>query len=310
MFAMRVGKFLIVASLLLSALSLYMRADVTPASGAQPTNSGSVAVTDSAIIPPSVTILTRGSVVWANKGSRPHKIVSFHGAFPDFELALGGAHRVLFLSPGVYPYIVDGAINGTVIVLTGVPPVSASPGSSSTPGPTRHSWQGTIHATSTYRTHVPCSPLAEHCVNGIIRGGPYTGTYAGTLILAEDSDGLITGQGHVTMSGCALPGPFPPAKNITFAVRGVDDGKALSLQIIQSSYRTDGKTCGFAYGLAETPGASPSAAVIPITAPGIAKGPWHGRADLPPSPPGPFSTATFMIDYQFALNCTDCRRSP
>jgi hypothetical protein len=224
-------------------------------------------------------------------------------------LTPGNAHRALFLTPGVYPYTVDGVIKGEVVVLTGVPPVNASAGPSSTPGPTRHSWQGTLHATSSYRTHVPCSPLAEHCVNGIIRGGPYTGTYEGTLILAEDSDGLITGKGRVSMTGCKMPGPFTPAQHISFDVRGVDDGKALSLQIIQSTYRTDGKTCGFAYGLVETPGGSPSAAIIPITAPGIAKGPWHGRADLPPSPPGPFTTATFMIDYQFALNCTDCRKS-
>lgn len=309
MFAMRVRKFLIVAFLLLSAVTLYVGADIAPADGAQPTNAGSVTVTDSAIIPTSVTILARGSVVWTNRGSRLHKIISSHGAFNDFELAPADAHRVLFLSPGVYPYTVDGVIKGAVVVLTGVPPVSASPGPSSTAGPPRHFWKGTLYATASYRTHVPCSPYAEHCVNGIIRGGPWTGTYDGTLILAEDSDGLITGQGRVSMSGCKLPGPFPPAKHIRFEVRGVDNGKALSLQIIQSSYSTDGKTCGFAYGLVETPGGSPSAAVIPITAPGTAQGPWHGRAELPPSPPGPFSTASFTIDYQFAFTCTDCQRS-
>jgi hypothetical protein len=222
MFAMRVRKFLIVPFLLLSAVILYVGADIAPAGGAQPTNAGSVTVTDSAIIPTSVTILARGSVVWTNRGSRLHKIISSHGAFNDFELAPADAHRVLFLSPGVYPYTVDGVIKGAVVVLTGVPPVSASPGPSSTAGPPRHFWKGTLYATASYRTHVPCSPYAEHCVNGIIRGGPWTGTYDGTLILAEDSDGLITGQGRVSMSGCKLPGPFPPAKHISFEVRGVD----------------------------------------------------------------------------------------
>ena len=307
MYAMRVRKFLIIAISMLSAVTLYMRADIAPAGGAEPTNSGSVTVTDSAITPPSVTILSRGSVVWTNKGSRLHKIDS--GAFSSFDLNPAGAHRVLFLSPGVYPYSLDRVIKGEVVVVTGVPPVNAPPGPSSGPGSTRHFWKGTVQATSSYRTHVPCSPLAKNCVDGIISGGPYIGTYVGTLALAEDTNGLITGEGHVTMSGCEMPGPFPPAKNINFAVKGVDDRKALSLQIIQSSYRTDGKTCGFAYGLAETPGASPAAAVIPITAPGTAQGPWHGRADLPPSPPGPFSTATFVIDYQFALTCTDCQKS-
>jgi plastocyanin len=311
MFAMRVRKFLIVAVLLLIAVTLYIRADIAPADGAQPTNSGSVTVTDSAIIPTSVTILARGSVVWTNRGSRLHKIVSSHGAFNPFELTPADAYRVLFLRPGVYPYTVDGVIKGAVIVLTGgVPAAHAPTKPSPTPGPPRHFWKGTVHATATTRTHVPCSPLAEHCVNGIIRGGPWTGTYDGTLILAEDSDGLITGQGRVTMLSCKFPGPppRPPAKHISFEVRGVDDGKKLSLQIIQSSYHADGPTCGFAYGWVETPGGSPSAAVIPITAPGTAQGPWHGRAELPPSPPGPFSTASYTIDYQFAFTCTDCQR--
>jgi plastocyanin len=306
---MRARKFLIVAFLLFGAVTLYMRADVAPAGGAQPTNSGSVTVTDSAISPPSVTIPARGSVVWTNKGSRLHKIVASHGAFNAFDLAPAGAHRVSFLSPGVYPYTVDGAIKGAVVVLTGVPAAGASTGPSPTPGPPRHFWSGTIHATATYRTHVPCAPGSEGCGNdGQHRGGPYIGTYDGRLILAEDADGLITGQGQVSASGCKFA-PHP-AKHISFAVRGVDDGKGLSFHIILSSYRSDGQTCGFVFGLVETPGASPSAAFIPFTAPGTAQGPWHGRAELPPSPPGPFSTASFVVEYQFALTCTDCRHSP
>ena len=298
----RVRKFLIVAFLLLSAVSLHMRAEIALADGAQPPNVGTVTVTDSAIIPSSVTIRVGGSVLWANRGSRLHRIVSSSGAFSAFVLTSGHSHRVPFPRPGVYPYTVDGAINGAVVVITRVPASNASTGPSRTPGPPRHFWKGTVHANSSYITHVPS-------VHGIVRGGPYPGTYDGTLTLAEDSDGLITGQGRVTMSSCKFPGPMPlpPAKHINFDVRGVDDGKKLSLQIIQSSYRADGPTCGFAYGLVETPGGSPSAAVIPITAPGTAQGPWHGRAELPPSPIP--STASYTIDYQFAFTCTDCQRS-
>jgi hypothetical protein len=221
-------------------------------------------------------------------------------------LTPGNAHRALFLTPGVYPYTVDGVIKGEVLVLTGVPPVNASPGPSTTPGPTRHSWQGTVHATAHYQERpVPCSPYAYNCDNGFIRVGLLTdtGTYDGTLILAEDSDGLITGRGRVSASGCTK---FPhPAKHISFEVRGVDDGKALSLQIIPSSYRPDGTECGFAFGWTVTPGASPSAAVIPITAPGTAQGPWQGRADLPERVP----TTTLTAVFWFAFNCTDCRKS-
>jgi hypothetical protein len=294
--------FLLVALLILS--------NIATGGGAQPTNSGSVTVTDSAVVPRTVTILASGgNVVWTNRGSKRHKIISAHRAFTDFELAPAEAQRVAFLSAGVYPYTVDGVTNGTVIVLSGAPPVGAPPGASSTPGPRRHTWQGTIHATATYRTHVPCEPGNRRCVNGWVRGGPYTGTYDGTLGLAEDSNGLITGQGRVSASGCKFAS-LPPATHISFEVRGsVIEAEgalpaALSLHIIISSFQTDGKTCGFGYGMAENiPEAHPGDAVIPITAPGIAKGPWHGRAEF-------FTTASFKVDYQFELNCTDCRRSP
>jgi plastocyanin len=298
-------KMLIVAVLLLSAVPLYTSAAIAPAGEAQPSNAGSVTVTDSAITPASVTILAGGSVVWTNRGSRLHKIVSSRAAFDAFELTPAHSHRVLFSSPGVYPYTVDGVLKGTVVVSNGVPPGNAPTGPSSTPGTPRHSWKGTVHATATYTTHVPCVMDSAGCgSDGIARGGPYIGTYDGTLALAEDADGRITGQGGVSASGCEMGPSSPPAKHISFEVRGVDNGKQLELQIIPSSFRRDGVECGFAFGWMVYPGASPSSAVIPITAPGTAQGPWHGRAEFPV----PITTGLVIVDFQFALTCTDCRK--
>jgi hypothetical protein len=166
---------------------------------------------------------------------------------------------------------------------------------------TGHLWKGTVHATASYITHVPS-------VHGIVRSGPYEGTYDGTLELDEDSQGDMSGHGTVNASGCEMP-ELHPATYISFEVRGTDNGKQLELQIIPSTFHHDGTECGFGYGMAVIPGTSPSSAVIPITAPGTAQGAWHGRAELPPSPPGPFSTASFTVDYQFALTCTDCQGS-
>jgi plastocyanin len=128
-FAMLSRKFLIVAVMLSIAVTLYLRAAVAPADGAQPPNLGTVTVTDSAITPSAVTILAGGSVLWTNRGSRPHKIVSSRGAFKAFELAPAHLHRVPFLRPGVYPYTVDAVTKGVVVVITGsayVPPAAAS----------------------------------------------------------------------------------------------------------------------------------------------------------------------------------------
>jgi hypothetical protein len=108
------------------------------------------------------------------------------------------------------------------------------------------------------------------------------------------SDGLISEIGNLAnpLAGCndALMSVTIFAGRLVGGLKGAK-GKGMCyaiglavlvlagcVAIIQSSYRTDGKTCGFAYGLAETPGASPAAAVIPITAQGTAQGAWHGRA--------------------------------
>lgn len=131
MFAMRVRKFLIVAFLLLSAMTLYTRAVIAPAGGAQPSNAGFVAVSDSAITPPSVTIFAGGSVVWTNRGSLLHKIAASRGAFNAFELTAAQSHRVAFPLPGVYPYTVDAVTKGVVVVIAGSGAV-AQPSTSST----------------------------------------------------------------------------------------------------------------------------------------------------------------------------------
>ena len=122
-------KFLIVAVLLSIAVTLYLRAAIAPAHGAQPPKVGTVTVTDSAITPSAVTILAGGSVLWTNRGSRLHKIVSSRGAFNAFVLTTAHSHRVPFLRPGVYPYTVDAVTKGVVVVIAGsayVPPAAAS----------------------------------------------------------------------------------------------------------------------------------------------------------------------------------------
>jgi len=127
-FALRARKLLIVTFLLLSGVTLYIRADINPARGAQPPKAGSVTVTDSAITPTSVTILAGGSVLWTNQGSRPHRIVSSRGAFDAFWLASAHSHRVPFPLPGVYPYTVDAVTKGLVVVITGSAGVTPSTG--------------------------------------------------------------------------------------------------------------------------------------------------------------------------------------
>ncbi len=162
---------------------------------------------------------------------------------------------------------------------------------------TGHLWKGTVHATASYVMHV-------HGVNGIITLGPYAGTYDGTLTLAEDSQGDIKGHGSVQASGCEVPelqGGSSPATYVDFEVRGTDNGKQLELQIILSSLRKNGDQCGFGYGWVATPGASPSSAVIPITAPGTAQGALYARAEV--------ASAQYTSDYQVALTCTDCQES-
>ena len=172
---------------------------------------------------------------------------------------------------------------------------------------TGHLWKGTISATATLTTHVPCvgGPL---CVNGIVRTGPFIGYYDGTLELVEDTQGAIKGKGHVIASGCERP-EIPPAWFVFFEVTGTDNGKELQLQIVPSTLHADGPTCGFAYGWADVPDSSPSSAVIPITALGTAQGALHAHAEEPPSPPGPFSTASMKVDYRVALTCADCQES-
>jgi len=116
---------LIVAVLFLSAAILYIRADSAIA-GAQPSDLGTVTITDSAIIPTSVTILAGGSVLWTNKGHRPHNVVSSRGAFDAFWLASTHSHSVPFPLPGVYPYTVDAVTKGVVVVIAGS--AGATPG--------------------------------------------------------------------------------------------------------------------------------------------------------------------------------------
>lgn len=140
-------------------------------------------------------------------------------------------------------------------------------------------WTGTVQAT------------------GANIGG--SATYAGTLTLNEDAQGVLTGQGQVTLTSwhCTLHGN--PAQAISFGMTGSDDGKQLKLQVVQPFNLIGGQiNCAFGAGLAPLaldPTESSEYAVIPITGPGMAAGKWSA------------TTFEYHINYQFNLTCQDCQ---
>src|ERR1700674_135251 len=77
----------------------------------------SVTIGDGALTPPVVTAPAGGSVLWTNRGTGQHEIVAIGGAFPSFSLAPEGTRSVPFMQPGRYPYLLDGAVIGTVFVI-------------------------------------------------------------------------------------------------------------------------------------------------------------------------------------------------
>jgi hypothetical protein len=77
----------------------------------------SVTIGDDALTPPVVAGPAGGSVLWTNRGTRQHEIVAIGGAFPSFSLAPEGTRSVPFMQPGRYPYLLDGAVKGTVLVV-------------------------------------------------------------------------------------------------------------------------------------------------------------------------------------------------
>ena len=77
----------------------------------------SVTIADGALTPPVVSVIAGGNVLWTNAGTRPHEIVAQNNAFPTFSVTPGGTHGVSFQQPGRYPYVLDGAIKGTVFVV-------------------------------------------------------------------------------------------------------------------------------------------------------------------------------------------------
>jgi len=87
-----------------------------PAAGA-PSGGASVTVADGVLTPSVVAILAGGSVLWTNRGTRQHEIVAQRSAFPSFRLAPGAARSVAFMKPGSYPYLLDGAVKGMVVVV-------------------------------------------------------------------------------------------------------------------------------------------------------------------------------------------------
>ena len=81
------------------------------------TSGPSVTIADGALTPPSVVVPAGGSVLWTNRGTRQHEIVAIGRAFPSFSLAPEGTRSVPFMQPGKYPYLLDGAVEGTVFVV-------------------------------------------------------------------------------------------------------------------------------------------------------------------------------------------------
>jgi hypothetical protein len=81
------------------------------------TSGPSVTIADSGLAPPDVTVPAGGSVVWTNQGTRQHEITAAGDAFPHFSLAPEGTRSVAFMKPGRYPYLLDGAVKGMVVVL-------------------------------------------------------------------------------------------------------------------------------------------------------------------------------------------------
>jgi|SRR5579872_1089496 len=126
MFAPRARKFLIVAFLLLSGVTLYIRADIAPAGGAQSLGAAPVTITDSALSPKTVTIPVGGSVLWTNRGTGYHQVVADRGAFKTFRLPPAGSNRLSFAVTGIYPYAVDAKSKGTIIVIAAIGAAAAS----------------------------------------------------------------------------------------------------------------------------------------------------------------------------------------
>ena len=77
----------------------------------------SVTIADSGLTPPEVTVAAGGSIAWINRGTRQHEITAAGAAFPRFSLAPEGTRSVPFMKPGKYPYLLDGTVKGTVIVV-------------------------------------------------------------------------------------------------------------------------------------------------------------------------------------------------
>ncbi len=86
----------------------------------------SVTIADSGLTPPNVTVAAGGSVTWTNRGARQHEITAAGDAFPHFSLAPEGTRSVAFMKPGRYPYLLDGAVKGMVVVV--VPSGGGGPG--------------------------------------------------------------------------------------------------------------------------------------------------------------------------------------
>lgn len=80
------------------------------------TSPAEVKVGEAAPMPARLVIRVGGSVTWANTGKRAHRVASDTKAWPAFSLAPGNRRTIRFAKPGRYPYHVDGARKGLIIV--------------------------------------------------------------------------------------------------------------------------------------------------------------------------------------------------
>jgi len=80
------------------------------------TSGPSVTIADGALTPPVVVVPAGGSVLWTNRGTRQH--TSSPPAVRSL-LQLGAERHAKrpFMKPGKYPYLLDGAVKGTVFVV-------------------------------------------------------------------------------------------------------------------------------------------------------------------------------------------------
>ena len=91
-----------------------------PATAPEPPAGGtSVAITNFAYVPPTLTVASGATVTWTNGDDVPHKIVSADGRFAASPvLDTNQKYAATFAAPGKYPYFcaLHPRMTGTIVV--------------------------------------------------------------------------------------------------------------------------------------------------------------------------------------------------